>query len=83
MSMIGIGRSHLQGALRSGLKATQLENERNMANEQLDQAEKQQTTMSTMTGAGLGMAAAGALSMSVPVAGIAGAALGYILGELF
>lgn len=76
MSMVAVGRQHLNGALRGGMKSTELEQKRNAANKQLKQAERQQTMSTTASGAMVG-------AYFGPVGAVVGAAVGFIAGELF
>ena len=88
MSLVSIGRGHLGGALRGAATASKLEEERNIANEQLDEAEKARTQSSALTGAGIGLAVglnSETLGAAVggPVGAGVGMLVGFLVGELF
>ena len=79
--LVGMGRQHLGGALQGGNAASGREKERNLANEQLKQAEKAQKTNAQMSGMGMG-AGIGAV-VGGPVGAGIGAAVGLFAGTLF
>ena len=77
--VVGMGREQLGGALQGGNSAAARENERNAANEQLDQAAKAQRQNAQMTGMGTG-AMVGAYAASGSIGGPWGAAIGAVVG---
>jgi len=91
MSITGLGSSYKTQAL-SGLRdLSQMEQQRDAANKQMESADSASKMSTTFTGAGLG-AAVGLMSGSPlaslgmaagPVGALAGAAAGYLFSSLF
>lgn len=76
-SLLQLGADTRKQAL-AGLKSSaEREEQREQANENLKQAERQQTMSSVGAGASIGMMAYG------PVGAAVGAAAGFVIGELF
>ena len=76
-SILDLGNDTRKQALSGLREATSREQEREIANDNLKQAEKQQKMSSVGMGASVGMMAGG------PAGAAIGAASGLVLGELF
>lgn len=76
-SILDLGNDTRKQALSGLREATNRENEREIANENIKQAERAQTMSSVGMGASMGMMIGG------PVGGAIGAAGGLIIGEIF
>lgn len=76
-SLLQLGADTRKRALAGIKESAAREEQRNQANENLKQAERQQTMSAMGAGAGIGLAVGG------PIGGAIGAGAGFIIGELF
>lgn len=80
--LIGMGQAQKREAMSGTGKAADLENQRNMANDQLKQAAKDQKRSNQSSMAGTG-AMIGMMTPLGPVGAAIGAGVGYMIGSLF
>lgn len=76
-SLLQLGSDTRRRALSGLQQSAAREEQREQANENLKQAERQQTMSAVGTGSSIGMMAYG------PVGAAVGAAAGFVIGELF
>ncbi|WP_299940414.1 hypothetical protein [uncultured Microbulbifer sp.] len=81
--LISVGRGVKRDAMQGMEKVAQQEQERELRNDQLKQAEKQQKSTNVGAGASIGMMAAKGTAVGGPWGAVIGALAGLAASELF